>query len=167
MSLSRQYETDPNLERKGVAFQFADNDDGTAPVFYLTRANRSNPDYQKVADRIWKPHRVALRLNALPQAKQDELSLEVFAEAVCVGWKDVVLFDVTGDAKDNVKDAKGLLPKAPYNKENVMALCKRLPEFYEQLSGLSLEREGFRKLQQEGDAGNSSRSSNTSSKTEV
>lgn len=155
MSLASLFKTNANLERKGVAIEMpAPNDDGSLPVFYLARAGRLNPDYQKVMERVMRPHRRAANLGVLPQAKQDELTREVFAEAGVLGWKFVPRSDVTGN-----KDDTGY---AEYSKENAIALFVNLPDLYQALIEMSVERTTFQDADKEEDAKNSSRSLSTS-----
>ncbi len=135
MSLSSHFKTDPLLERKGVGIDLPENDDGTTPQIILARAGRNNPDYQKVAERIMRPHRRAQQVNALAQAKSDELTMEIFCEAGILSWSNIPLSEVTGNPDD-----KGY---APYTKENAIKLMTELPDLYASLIELSTSRDTF------------------------
>ncbi len=150
MSLSRHFKTDADLERKGVGIQFPENDDGTIPEIYICRAGRNNPDYQKVVERVMKPHRRAAQVGALSPKKQDELTQEIFCEAGIVGWKNVSAADVTGDPA-----ATGY---AEYTKDNAILLCKNLPEVYVRLIELATDHTTFQQAAREEDAKNSAKS---------
>lgn len=156
MSLTKHYKTDAELERKGVGIQFPTNDDGSVPEIFIARAGRSNPDYHRVAERVMKPFRRMAQVGALPAAKQDELTLEIFAEAGIVGWKNIPLDDVTGLATDTGKFADPTT-------DNKIALLKNLPEVYGQLIELATNRDTFMAVQKAEDAKNSVKSLPTSS----
>jgi hypothetical protein len=150
MSLSKTFKTDPALEKTGVEIEMPPNDDGTIPTFTIARAGRNNPEYQKVMDRVMKPHRRADQLGALKQAKKDELTREIFAEAGVLNWKNVEAADVFGtDSKKH----------APYTKDNAISLFKRLPELYAVLIEFSVDRATFLEAEKEEDAKNSVKSS--------
>ena len=161
MSLSDHFKTDAELERKGVGIDLPANDDGSVPCIYIARAGRNNPDYQKVVDRIMKPFRRAAQVGALPQKKQDELTREAFAEAGIVGWKNVLLSDVSGnDGKEGRTLDEGF---ADYSKDNAVKLLTRLPDLYTSLIELSVDRNTFLAVEKEEDAKNSVKSLSTSS----
>jgi hypothetical protein len=155
MSLSRRFKTDTTLEQKGVGIQFPPNDDNSIPEFFICRASRSNPGYQKVADRIFKPFRRAQEMGALPESKNQELTRQVFAEAGLIGWKNVLLSDVMND--DSLEGF------AEYSVENAIALLKNLPEVYGRLIELATSHETFMAAVNEADAKNSAKSAATSS----
>ena len=149
-ALSKRFETDNSLERKGVDLEMAENPDGTFITFVVARAGTDNPDYKKVADRIYAPHRQAIDRGVFPDAKMKELTMQVFAEGGVIGWKNMPKAEVTGDEKDTGYEA--------YSKENALAVFKRLPEVYNELITFSTNRNNYLRQQVEADVGNSRKS---------
>lgn len=164
MSLAATFKTDSKLERQGVSIELPAHDNGDIPVIVLARAGRNNPDYQKVVERIFRPFRKAQQLNALPQAKNDELTREAFAEAGILGWKFMLKSDITGnDGKDGRPLDEGY---ADYTKAHAIGLCTNLPDLYHSLIEMAVARETFQNAVAEGEAKNSVTSSSTGSSTE-
>ncbi len=150
MSLSTHFKTNHDLERKGVDVEFPPNDDGSIPTFTIARAGSNNPDYQKVSERIMKPHRRAIAVNAVPRAQQDRLTREIFAEAGLVGWRNVLASDVTGNSEDT-----GF---AEYSKDAAVMLLTNLPDLYASLIEISVTHSTFQDVEREADAKNSVKS---------
>lgn len=150
MSLSAQFKTDTTLETNGVEIQLAENKDGTIATVIIARAGRINPAYQKVADRIFKPHRRAANMGMLSEAKNSELTRKVFAEAGVIGWKNVLMSDVTG-----VKTDEGYID---YSVENAEKLFVNLPEVYSRLIELATDHQTFMQVVKEEEAKNSAKS---------
>lgn len=125
MSLSKQFKTDTTKEVDGVAIEFGANADGTVPTFWISRMSKANVAYTKALDKATRPYRRAMDLGTLDNDVAERIFAEVFATTVLRGWDNVQLSDVTGEESDT-----GF---APFNKENVLALFKRLPELYDDL----------------------------------
>lgn len=151
MSLANHFKTNAALERKGVSIELPAHENGDVPEIILARAGRNNPDYQKVVERIFRPFRRAQQLNALPAAKNEELTREAFAEAGILGWKNMLKSDVTGVATDT--------GYVDYTKDNAVSLCKNLPDLYHSLIEMSVDRQTYLEVQE--DAKNSSQSLST------
>lgn len=120
MSLNK-FRTDPSLAKEGVWVEVARNTDDTPVRFKLARMSRHNPKYLKKLRDVGEVHAPDGDWNLIPEAKGDELSLEVFIDVVLLEWENVQLND----------DGVAL----PYSKENAYSLFGN-PEFvdlYEEL----------------------------------
>lgn len=127
MSLSNAYKTDSTLEVEGVPFTVLDapNEDGTFPTFILGRTSKSNKPYQAALTKATAHLQRAMQLKQDVSAQLEAAFIEVYCDKIIRGWSNVPAKDVTGNPDD-----KGY---APYTKANAIALCKRLPDLYDQL----------------------------------
>jgi hypothetical protein len=126
MSLTKQFATDENIEISGIEVKYGKNADGSVPTFVICRQGGSNKKYFKVLDRVTKPVRRQMDLGTLDDEESKDLMMDVFYESVMKPWSNILLSDVTGDEND--------VGYAPYNRENVKMLFKRLPEIYNDLT---------------------------------
>lgn len=146
MGLSKQFETNANLEVNGVPVTVGDaNPDGSFVTFILARAGKSNKNYQKALTRAAAPFSRQLRMNIeVPQL--EEAYKAVFCDVVLRGWSNVPKADVTGNKEDS-----GYIE---FNKQNAMALFNRLPELYEFLQEQASSASLFLEANREEDAKN-------------
>lgn len=103
--------TDANLESgKGVTLEY--------PGFSITihRAGGANKKFSRILAEKMKPHRQRFERGLLDDETSHKILVETYAEAVVVGWKDVV-----------GKDGK----KLPFNVENAVKLFLDLPDLFD------------------------------------
>lgn len=131
-NLYELYETDPELEKKGIGLQFGDT------VFYVKRAGGANEAFDKCFEEKTRSMTSRLQLQALSEEQSSRLMQEVYFEAVMVGWKNVT--DRTGAPME-------------YNRENFLKLMKDLPTVWRALRTEAANHENFRRAQvaQEGE----------------
>lgn len=129
MSLYKAFETNEELENKGIELTVAENSDGTPIKFFVARAGKSNKKYQKALEITFKPYRRQIQLGTMSEEAATALMTEVFATTILKGW-------------ENVRDKEDK-PLA-FNKENAVALLTKLPDLYETLSSAAGDAANFR-----------------------
>lgn len=139
MSLFKQFGTDTKAENDGVWIEMGLNEDGSEIGFLIARASKSNKRYTKALEKATKPHRTAMATETLEEKVAAKLMLDVFCEAVLLGWR-------------NVRDRDD--KEIAHNKANAIQLMQDLPELYERLSEESKKLSLFREKELEADAKN-------------
>lgn len=129
MSLYKAFETNEELENKGVEITVAENGDGTPIKFFVARAGKSNKKYQKALEVTFKPYRRQMQLNTMAEETATALMIEVFATTVLKGW-------------ENVRDKED--KPLTYSKENAVKLLTDLPELYDTLTAFANDVANFR-----------------------
>jgi hypothetical protein len=119
----KTFSLDKDRVTKGVRFEL----DGVG--YTMAYAGKSNTRWLKTVDRVFKPHRHSIQLEALPKEKQDELSLEVFVESLLLSW-------------DGMTDDDG--NTVAFSKEAAKELLTDLPELYDNLSNLCAQAKHYR-----------------------
>lgn len=129
--LHKRFKTDNVKETEGVRIEFpeAQNDDGTIPVFILSRMGKANKAYQKAIEAATRPHRRQIQLETLNNDVAEELFLNVFVDVILKGWENI-----QNDENQNV----------PFSKSSAVALMKELPDVYERLQEEAKESTNFR-----------------------
>lgn len=131
-NLYELYETDTELETKGVALQFGD------AKFFVKRAGGSNEVFDKVFEAKTRSMSNRLQLQALSEAQSNRMMQEIYFEAVMLGW-------------EGVTDRKG--QPLEYNRENFLRVMTDLPVVWKAIRTEAANHENFRKAQiaQEGE----------------
>lgn len=108
------FQTESGKEQEGIVRNFGD--------FWvkIARAGGSNKKYEKAVERLTKPHRRAIELEALPDAIYTKLIVEAYAEAVVLDW-----------GGDGATDDEGTV--LPCTKENVIAVMTKYPDLFQML----------------------------------
>lgn len=134
MPLYDDYQTDESLEQEGVVRTYGD--------FWvrLARAGGSNKKYGKVLKQKTEKVRRAIELNKLPSEEADRIMVEVYAEAVVLGWGGEGLVDRNGVA-------------IPFTTENVKRVLTDLPELFAQIQKDAGAAESFKQETLAADAG--------------
>lgn len=146
MSLTKQFQTNPEIENAGVEVKFAPNEDKTVPTFVIARAGKSNKRYQVALNAALKPHARAQQLGTLAPEMAEEIYMGVFINTILKGWSNVLLADVTGKSSDT--------GYADFNADNARMLFVRLPEIYDDLVDKANSASLFREESLEEDAKN-------------
>lgn len=112
-NLDKFFKTDETLSADGVDFFI---DDKTS--FKVRHFNEQNPRIKAAMARYYKPHARQIELGTLPQEKTAEINRLVFIDTCLVSWTGVE--DESGESIE-------------CNKENAVALFKRLPALFDAL----------------------------------
>jgi hypothetical protein len=155
MNLYDQFATDAQMEKQGIIIDYGPNADlpkvdGEAPhiLFRIARAGGANQTFNKVLERLTRPHRRMIQSGHMDTVLADQLYEQAFIESILLGW-------------DNVTNKAG--EPLPYSKLNAAQLFKDLPELYRDLREQANNSSLFREEQREADLGNSGMSSATDS----
>jgi hypothetical protein len=105
-NLYELYETDKDMEKKGIYLKFADS------KFKVKRAGGSNRDFDTIFEARTREFQHKLQIASLTQEHQDDILMDVYFDAVMLGWEDVT--DRAGERlefnKVNFKKVMGDLP---------------------------------------------------------
>lgn len=147
MSLHSLFSMDAAREEHGVAVCY------TNFRVTLARAGGSNHQFNKEMDAAIRPHRVAMRRGAVPQEIMEEIDLRLYASAVVKNWETLVVQE-DGSEKwvQGIEAENGDI--LPFTKENVYAVFKKYPEFYEDVKLQSNQIRLYRAAVQEDLEGN-------------
>lgn len=138
MSLYAKFETNTETENKGQWFDIDKDDDGVVS-FLLARMGGSNKEHQQAISERISSKKLQLKLGTLADSQIDEILLDVFLDAVLLGWK-------------NVKGRDG--HPLPFNRANAKELLTDLPELYKVLVELASKVDYFLVKQLEAEAKN-------------
>jgi hypothetical protein len=120
------FETDKDLENKGVQFQFGDSQ------FLCKRAGGSNRQFDTVFQEKTRAFQTGMQLASLSDEQSDAILMEVYFEAVVIGWQDVT------DREGN---------DLAFTKENFVQVMKDLPDLWRGLRKAAADLDSFLKLQ--------------------
>jgi hypothetical protein len=142
-----QFKTDENLETKGIVLDYGD--------FRVTiaRAGGANKRFERVLDAKAKPFRRALQTETMDPGKADAIMQETFAEAVILNWETRSIDGPNAVWNVGIENPDGgeLLP---FNKENVLATFKLLPDLYKDIQEQAQKSALFRQSIRETEAKN-------------
>lgn len=138
MSLYAKFETNTETENKGQWFDI-DKDGDDVVSFLLARMGGSNKEHQQAISERISSKKLQLKLGTLSDSQIEEILLDVFLDAVLLGWK-------------NVKGRDGQL--LPFNRANARQLLTDLPELYKVLVELASKVDYFLVKQLEAEAKN-------------
>lgn len=131
--LYKLFETDENLETKGIGLRFGE------AVFYVKRAGGSNTAFDKAYEEKTRNMTSRLQLAALSEEQSSALLREVYADSVIIGW-------------EGVRNREGEIME--FSKENFVKLMQDLPTLWRAIRTEAANHENFLKAQaqQEGTA---------------
>lgn len=133
-SLYKQFETDKDLETRGVVLNFSDG-----VSIRVARAGGSNDRYMRRMEVLTKPYRRQIESKTADNKVLEKIVLEVFCETVILGW-------------DGVEDRNGNV--LAFNKENAMMLFTDLPDLFAEVKSQATDEALFRLSLNEADAKN-------------
>ena len=141
MGLHKQFKTNSAKENEGVEIEFpeAENDDGSIPVFVISRMGKSNKAYSKALEAATRPYRRQVELGTMKNDVAESLFLGVFVDTVLRGWK-------------HVQDEAG--NEILFNRDSAKALLEELPDVYERLQEEAKSSSNFRDSSLEAEAKN-------------
>ena len=112
------YQTDASVEAEdGIWLVFPNN-----RKIHVLRAGGSNTKFLRVLNKAIKPVRRAMDRGTLDPAKSDEIMIEVYLDAVILGWSGFL--DEAGN-------------EIPYSKDEARELFTMLPELFREVQNLS------------------------------
>lgn len=120
--IKKEFGTDTQKEIEGVWI----DDFGEGLKIKIARIG--NPEYQKLFNRISKPHRKAIRRGTLKDETAEKLLIQAMAKGIVLDWK--------GLSEDGVE--------IPYSYENALRLLTDYKDFREQVTEVATEIEAFR-----------------------
>ena len=124
--IRKLYGTDENKEKEGI---WQDMGDGIR----IRIARIGNPNYQKLFQRLSKPHRKAIRRGTLKEDVAEALMIECMAETIVLDWEGIEL------------DGK----KLPYSKENAVMILTEFKDLREYINDFANEMEAYMQEQNE------------------
>lgn len=139
MSLFKQFETSPDLERKGVLLDYGKNADGTDIMIRIARAGGANKQYDKRMEILTKPMRRQIQNETVEAESIDRVFRKVWAETVVLGW-------------EHVQDEQG--KEIPFSVDNCIALFEKLPDLFADIQEQSRKAALFRQANLEADGKN-------------
>ena len=141
--LRKHFKTNSTKETEGVEIELpeATNEDGTVPVFILSRMGKSNKAYSKALEAATRPYRRQVELGTMKNEVAEELFKGVFVNTVLRGWR-------------HVQDDKG--NEIPFTRENALALLNEegMEDLYDRLQQEAGMSANFRDTALEAEAGN-------------
>lgn len=143
MSMYKQFQTDENLEKKGIVIDYGD--------FRITiaRAGGANKKFARVLEAKTKPYRRAIQTETMDNDRAMELLRETYAEAVILNWET----KVEGEWNVGIENPDGeeLLP---FSGDSVLQTLQALPDLFLDLQQQAGKVALFRQSIIEDDAGN-------------
>jgi hypothetical protein len=137
------YETDSDLEKNGVMFDY-----GSFRV-KLARAGGSNKKYARLLEAKTKPYKRAIQTKTMDDDLANKLLMETFVETCLLSWESQVEED---------KWESGILLKdgslQPLTKESAIQVLKKLPDLYQDMSSMAMEMSNYRQGELETDSKN-------------
>jgi len=125
-SLYSKFKTSDKLEAEGI------NLDLGFCVITVARAGGNNQPYNAAMERLYKQHKRAIANDLLDNAKSRDLVYAVYAEHVVRDWKTRV--GGTDDAPKYETGIEGPDGKImPFNRDNVIATFKALPDLFAEI----------------------------------
>ena len=109
MSIYAQYETNAELERKGIVLQIGE------AKFRVARAGGANTKFNKRTEALCRPYRRQIETGTLDQKTLQSLTMEAIVDTVLLGW-------------ENVYDREGKPIK--FSKASAKNLFEELPDLY-------------------------------------
>ena len=143
MSLYKQFETDQDLEQKGIIIDYGE--------FRVTvaRAGGSNKRFAKLLEARTKPFKRAIQAETMDPDMAIDILRRVYAEAVILNWETKVKKKFVSGIE--AKGGGGLLP---FNADNVDLTLKNLPDVFIDLQSQAGKSSLFLTTLREDSAGN-------------
>lgn len=142
MSLRKTFKTDKVAETEGVWLEIGINDhNGRSIRIKLSRMSTSNKRYTKQLNTVTKPHQSAIQNDALDNDLARKMLQEVFADTIILDWDNLPKSELTGNDEDT-EDLE-------FNRENVLALFKEMPDLYDDWEGRANKASAFREAERE------------------
>lgn len=125
-NLYHLFETDKEMELKGIALKFGDS------KFHVKRAGGANREFDTIFNEKTRAMSSKLQLAALSPEQSDAILMEVYFEAVMLDWEDV-----TNRAGELLE----------FTKENFVQVMKDLPDLWKGLRTEAANMDNFLVIQ--------------------
>ena len=142
MSLYEDFKTSDLLETKGVRFENA------TYAYTLARSGGANKRFNKLFERLARPHRRQMDNNTLPEKTAERIMYQVYAKTIVLRWE--TLSDE--EWVDGVEQPGGEI--VPMSEEVLVQLFQDLPDLFAQITDDAKDVAYFRQADMESDAGN-------------
>lgn len=149
MSLFSEFKTDKKLEVEGREFVYTAGDG--KPVFKvrIARSGGANKKYDQVRERVTAPYR---RLQTLTDEMNEQIALEIFAEAIIVKDSWYTFDRKTNEYVPGIETDSGeIVPATP---EVIVEVMKALPDLYNILAAQSIQMSNYKAVALEQDSKN-------------
>lgn len=123
--LYARFETSKDLEKDGVILDL-----GQGVEIVVARAGLGNPRFDLAQRRISAPLRAQLLRGDIDTAVARKMTIDIYAEAVVLGWK-------------NVTDRDG--NDLPFTRENVVRVLTDLPDVFESIVQMATSSAAYKK----------------------
>lgn len=143
----KSYATDKERERSGILLKYPQDNFRVT----IARAGGANKRFDKVKERIAKPHQRSIDTGRIEPETVDLVLMEVYAEAVVLNWEvieDGADQDNEANWKQGIEGPKGEV--LPFNKENVFKTFKNLKSVFDDIRSQA-EKEALFLLSLKGD----------------
>lgn len=117
--LYKNYKTDEKKELEGVRIEYPANDDGTIPVFIISRQTSNNVRWMKAYENETRPYRRLMDGKKLEPATARKINMRIFAKSLMMGW-------------EHIQDVNG--KELEFNFENIMQVFTDLHDVFEELN---------------------------------
>ena len=120
MSAYDRFKTEKKFETEGVCFE--------EPTFryWLARTGGANKKFQKLFEKLSRPHRRQIQTETLPDAIGQRILWQCYARAVVKRWE--VLVD--GEWVEGFETVDGNFIPGPVQEEKLVELFEQVPEFF-------------------------------------
>ncbi len=153
MSLYDVFETDSDLEQKGINIDYGNT------LITIARAGGSNKKYLRSLERRTKMYRRAIQTETMDNEVAIAVLREVYAESVILRWEtrqpstmDEDGNEVKGEMVVGIEADNGDI--LPFNAENVVLTLKNLPDLFGDIQEQASKGSLYRAAMLEGDSGN-------------
>lgn len=144
MSLYKQFKTDEKVEKEGVWLEYGSAGEDKPVRIKIARAGGTNSKFLQLLEKRSKPYRRQIQTETIDPKVAENLFMDVYAEAVVLGWENVTAADL-GETHETPLE---------FTKENCLKLFKALPDLFADLREQANRVALFRLETREADAGN-------------
>lgn len=151
MPLFKAYQTDKDLEREGAWVHFILTPGKDEFKVKVARIGGGNTNFQKIFERVRKPHKRALQLETASAELEDQLMREAIAEGIVKGWQ--TMNEATSFKwVDGVQLEDGKI--VPLSKATLLEIFTALPDVFQDIVDRAMKFGLFRAQELEDDSKN-------------
>jgi hypothetical protein len=143
MGMYDTFETDPELEAKGVWIDYGDF------RVLLASSGQGNKNYVRYAEKKLKPVRRALESGALSNDRSQALMADIYSKTVVLAWETMQ----GKEMKSGIESPDGKI--LPFNPINVEQALISLPRMFTDIQEQAASLANYRKAELENDTKNS------------
>lgn len=148
-----QFETDPQLEIKGVYVQYG------RTRLKVARAGGANKKYALCKARVTRPYARSISAQTIDEAEMRKLLRVIYSQSIVTGWET----DVSPEDGKEPEWVDGILRKGmapvrenltPVTPDSVLGMFEALPDLFDDVMELSMGMDLYLKTLEENIAGN-------------